>query len=56
MNTSKEFRIYELDEYGNKWFVASFAHLDRAHNYVPVMQQKFPHVTYIIENEFGIRQ
>lgn len=53
---SREFKIFELDEYGNKWFVASFAHLDRAHAYIPVMQAKFPAVNYVVEDENGVRQ
>lgn len=50
----REFRIFEVDEYGNRWFVCTRPDLALARSYVSRVLGGG--TDYIIEDENGVRQ
>lgn len=51
---SREFRIFEVDEYGNRWFVCARPDLALARSYLSRVLSGG--TEYIIEDENGVRQ
>lgn len=49
----REFRIFEVDKYGNRWFVCSRPSVDLAKSYLSRVLSDG--AEYVIEDENGVR-
>lgn len=45
----REYRVYEVDQYGNNWFIARFSEEMNANRFISELKQSNPNIEYEIQ-------